>query len=187
MANSFPFAAIGSLNPQKVGAAEAIFKRLFPDAVLTAVDVPSTVSAQPNGRTETIRGAIERARCARLRADAHWGLGMESGIERYDDGWYISDYCCVVGMDGFLSIGGGTNLLLPNPVVSLLLQGRELGNIMDELTGKHNTKQMGGAASVLTQGLVNRQAVFELILICALAPLLTPEFYQNSRSRRKSA
>jgi non-canonical (house-cleaning) NTP pyrophosphatase len=48
---------------------------------------------------------------------------------------------------------------------------------MDRLTGEHNTKQRQGAVGILTAGLVDRQAAYEVILSYALARFLTPELW----------
>jgi inosine/xanthosine triphosphatase len=186
--SNIPFIfAIGSTNPQKVGAAAVVIKKVFPTAHLLASEVQSGVSLQPMGRLETIRGAINRALSARAHLDANWGIGMESGVEKHNNAWYISDYCCLIGNDSFLSISGGTNLQLPISMGSLLQQGEELGNIMDTFSGQSMTKHTGGAASILTKGLLNRQIIFEILLSCAFAPLLMPQIYRNQDSGRKSA
>ena len=66
---------------------------------------------------------------------------------------------------------------LPEAVAQLIRDGVELGEAMDRLTGEHNTKQRQGAVGILTAGLVDRQAAYEVILSYALARFLTPELW----------
>jgi non-canonical (house-cleaning) NTP pyrophosphatase len=69
-------------------------------------------------------------------------------------------------------------MLLP-PVVATLVRdtGLELGAAMDRITGEHDTKQRQGAVGILTAGLVDRQAAYEVLVTYALAPFLTPELW----------
>jgi non-canonical (house-cleaning) NTP pyrophosphatase len=66
---------------------------------------------------------------------------------------------------------------LPAAVAKLVREGMELGHAMDRLTGEQNTKHRQGAVGILTAGLVDRQAAYEVILTYALARFLTPEFW----------
>jgi inosine/xanthosine triphosphatase len=180
--------AIGSTNPQKVGATEAVFGKTSFRAQVIAIAVPSGVPVQPTGRDETIRGAEHRAYTALLQANADMGVGLESGIELLPGiGWFVCDYAVVVTRDDFKSIGGGTNLPLPTILAERILQGCELGDVVDASIGIENSKTKGGVAHFLTDGLINRQVVFELALACALAPVLTPEFYREQSIWRKLA
>ena len=67
---------------------------------------------------------------------------------------------------------------LPAAVARLVRDdGLELGEAMDRLTGERNTKHRQGAVGILTAGLVDRQAAYEVILTYALAPFLTPALW----------
>jgi non-canonical (house-cleaning) NTP pyrophosphatase len=67
---------------------------------------------------------------------------------------------------------------LPSKVARLIREnGLELGAAMDRLTGEYNVKHRQGAVGVLTAGLVDRQAAYEVILTYALARFLTPELW----------
>jgi non-canonical (house-cleaning) NTP pyrophosphatase len=57
--------AVGSTNPVKIGAVRAVLGVLARAAVIEGVAVASTVSDQPRGDHETIRGALARAAAAR--------------------------------------------------------------------------------------------------------------------------
>ena len=171
--------AVGSTNPVKVAAARAVIGRVAPSARVEAVSVTSTVAEQPYGDDETIRGAVARARAARDRADAELGIGIEGGVvESADGALRTCAWAAVSGPNGFRSVGGSLAMPLP-PRVAELVQGEglELGTAMDRLTGERETKRGRGAVGILTDGLVDRQAAYEVILVYALAPLLSHDLW----------
>jgi non-canonical (house-cleaning) NTP pyrophosphatase len=86
-------------------------------------------------------------------------------------------WAAVVDGSGREGVGGSLAMPLPNRVAELVRDGIELGVAMDWLTGEHNTKQRQGAVGILTAGLVDRQAAYEVILAYALARFLTPELW----------
>src|SRR5690348_3871568 len=78
--------AVGSTNPVKIGAVRAVLGGIAPHATVEGVAVPSTVSDQPFGDDETIRGARARAVAARERLGADLGVGLEGGVVELPDG-----------------------------------------------------------------------------------------------------
>jgi inosine/xanthosine triphosphatase len=170
---------VGSRNPVKVAAAEAVMRRIYADGVrVRALAVNSGVPAQPWGDTETRRGAINRARAVLRQTDAAWGIGFEGGVLEVDGEVYTSAWCAVARPDGALGVAGGENLLLPPRVVAELRVGKELGRAVDVVSGEHNTKQKGGAIGAFTGGYLSRQSAYEHLLILALARFLSPGYYQ---------
>ncbi|MFL5608254.1 MAG: inosine/xanthosine triphosphatase [Gemmatimonadaceae bacterium] len=168
--------AVGSTNPVKVGAARAMVHRLAPGAEVVGVAVPSGVPDQPWGDDETLRGAIARARAARVARDADLGIGIEGGVVAEADGGVRScAWAAVVGRDGREGIGGSLAMRLPERVAQLVRDGVELGPAMDALTGQHNVKQGVGAVGILTAGLVTRQQAYEVLVAYALVPFLSDE------------
>ena len=171
--------AVGSKNPVKVGAAQAVLARIAPDATVEGVAVPSGVSDQPWGDEETIRGALARAHAARIALDADWGVGIEGGV--IDDGGTRVRTCAwaaIVDAHGRTGVGGSLAMPLPRRVAELIRGGVELGHAMDQLIGAHNTKHGAGAVGILTAGLVDRQRAYEILVSYAVAPFLTRELYE---------
>ena len=73
--------AVGSTNPAKVKAVEAVVARSFPDARVRPVAVASGVSEQPLSADETERGARTRALSALAAVpEARFGIGLEGGV-----------------------------------------------------------------------------------------------------------
>jgi inosine/xanthosine triphosphatase len=168
--------AVGSLNPVKVGAARTVATRLDAAAVVSGVAAASGVPDQPWGDDETLRGAIARARAARVVHDADLGIGIEGGVVAEADGGVRScAWAAVVGRDGREGIGGSLAMRLPDRVAQLVRDGMELGHAMDRLTGERNVKQGVGAVGILTAGLVTRQQAYETLVAYALVPFLSDD------------
>lgn len=166
--------AVGSTNPVKLAAARAVLHRLVPGMQVEAIAVPSGVPDQPFGDDETIRGAVERARAARELLDADFGVGLEGGVVEMPDGTMRTcAWAAVVSRNGRHGVGGSLAMPLPDSVATLIRGGAELGHAMDALTGQTNTKHKGGAVGILTAGLVDRQAAYEVLVAYALAPFLS--------------
>ena len=165
--------AVGSLNPVKLGAARAVIQRLAPTARVDAIGVSSGVPEQPWGDDETIRGALARARAARVALDADWGIGIEGGVISMPDGGVRTcAWAAIVSRHGEQGIGGSLSMELPHRVAALVRGGLELGHAMDQVTGAHDVKRGLGAVGILTSGLVTRQGAYETLLAYAAAPLL---------------
>lgn len=173
---------VGSQNPVKIAAAEAVMRRVFGDGAevqVHALSVDSGVSVQPWGDVETRQGAINRAQAALRKMDAAWGIGFEGGLLEVEGEIYTSAWCAVAHRDGVLGVAGGENLLLPPRVVAELRSGVELGRAVDRVTGAHNSKQKGGAIGAFTGGYLDRQTAYEHLLLLALARFLSPQYYDD--------
>ena len=161
--------AIGSHNPVKVRAVENVLRLVHPQAEFIALEVPSGVAAQPLGDAETRRGALNRARAVREAAGADWGVGLEGGIVATEMGTMTTAWCVIADGEGRIGVGGGANMLLPEPVAERIDQGLELGEAMDEWAGLSDVKRGPGAIGILTRGLVDRQGAYEYIVKLSLA------------------
>jgi len=171
---------VGSTNPVKVAAVHAVLDRVGCSASVEGRAVASGVRDQPVGDTETIQGATQRARAALDAAGADLGVGLEGGV--VDDGGRMRTcaWAVVVGRDGRVGVGGSLAMPLPDRVAALVRSGIELGHAMDQVSGEHDTKRGAGAVGILTAGLVDRQRAYEALVTYALAPFLTPEYYEAS-------
>jgi inosine/xanthosine triphosphatase len=165
--------AVGSKNPVKLAAARAVVTRLVPGITLEAVEVPSGVPDQPFGDDQTIRGAIARAQRARESLDADFGVGIEGGVVEMPDGTMRTcAWAAVVSRSGRHGVGGSLAMPLPDAVAKLIRDGMELGHAMDKLTSQTGTKHGAGAVGILTAGLVDRQAAYEVLVAYALSVFL---------------
>ncbi len=169
--------AVGSANPVKVAAVRAVLAWARPDAALSSVTVPSGVPDQPFGDEETIAGARNRARAARLAADADLGVGLEGGVVDSPEGMRSCAWCVVVHRDGREGVGGSLAMPLPEAVAVMVRGGMELGHAMDALVAERGTKHGKGAVGILTAGRIDRQAAYEVLVTYAMAPFVTPSLY----------
>ena len=126
--------AIGSKNPAKISAVEAVVSKAFASVQLTPVAVPSGVAEQPLSAAETEQGAWQRARAALAAVPgARFGIGLEGGVQFTTDGCHAINCCAVASEDGLMHVAWGVRFRLPPPICQRLCSGEELGTVMDEL------------------------------------------------------
>lgn len=173
--------AVGSCNPVKRRAAEEVLSRVLGQISVVEVEVPSGVPDQPFG-PEMGQGALNRAqRALESVPEATFGVGIEGGVEEGPDGvLWLAGAAALVHRDGRRSIGYGGRLPLPTEVAVAVRAGRELGPVMDELTGVHMLKRQIGAVGYLTGEAVSRQEALEFCVANALPPFIHPELYDAS-------
>lgn len=171
---------VGSTNPVKVAAVRAVLERAGCPARVEGRAVASGVADQPIGDAETIRGATQRARAALDASGADIAIGLEGGVVEEAGFMRTCAWAAAVSRDGRVGVGGSLAMILPDRVASLVRDGVELGHAMDRVTGEHNTKHNAGAVGILTAGLVDRQRAYEWLVTYALAPFLSPDYYDPS-------
>jgi inosine/xanthosine triphosphatase len=178
--------AVGSTNPVKLAAARAVVARVASAALVESVEVGSTVRDQPWGDEETIRGARSRARAARRALDAELGVGIEGGVVEDEQGLRTCAWAVVVGPDDREGVGGSLAMPLPPVVADLVRDGLELGDAMDRVAGTHDLKRGQGAVGILTGGLIDRQRAYEALITYALAPFLSPVYWERRQAEAHS-
>lgn len=171
--------AIGSTNPAKIAAVRQVVAQIWPDCQLLPCDVPTGVSAMPLSDAECIAGARNRAAAARRQMQAELGIGLEGGVHSEAVGLVLTAWAVIVDSSGQEGVGSSGRLPLPPFIAAQIHQGAELGPVMDELLGETNVKQKDGAVGALTNGLINRRDALAMAVAYALAPFITPHFYQR--------
>jgi inosine/xanthosine triphosphatase len=169
--------AVGSLNPVKIAAVRFIVTRVWPAASVRGIRVDSGVRAMPVDDAECIAGARARARAALDLLDADLAMGLEGGVHTMDDQVYLVGWVAAVDRTGQEGIGSAARMALPPAVCEAIGSGRELGPLMDQLSGRERTNEAEGAIGILTQGLTTRQESFQAGAAFALAPWLNPKWY----------
>jgi inosine/xanthosine triphosphatase len=127
--------------------------------------------------TECIAGARGRARTALSMTDGDLGLGLEGGVQSINGQLFLTGWVVIVDRRGRESMASAARVPLPPAVSQAVQSGRELGPVMDELTGREKTNHAEGAIGILTHQLMTRQRSFEAGIAYALAPWLNPEWY----------
>ena len=169
---------VASQNPVKLQAVRAGYSKLFPDRKLDclAVSVEAGVPDQPMSDQETLSGAITRAQAARAAApEADLSFGLEGGIE--DDGERLCAFAWVVVLDrhGASGRSRSATFMLPAAVADLVRQGEELGIADDRVFGSSNSKQKAGAVGLLTEGAIDRTALYAPAVSLALVRWRRPD------------
>ncbi len=174
--------AVGSTNSAKVEATRSAFGRWLGDVEVLAFDVDSDVPAQPVG-DEVFGGASARARAAHLCAltsgvEPEYSVGIEAGIVQMGTIWCSWGAICIIDRRGVSGIGTTPAFQLPRGIVKRLTSEGELGAVMVEVSGDAGIRQHRGAVGLFTKGLLSRQDLFESGILAALAPHLSPEWYE---------
>ncbi|MDR6935805.1 inosine/xanthosine triphosphatase [Luteibacter sp. 3190] len=169
---------VGSRNPVKIGAVHNALAPLFPGRLVQCegMHAPSGVPDQPMTAAETREGALNRMNFCRQHAEADFHVALEGGVDVTQDGPGTFGYVAIAhGSD--VSVGCSAWLPLPPAVYEALLDGEELGDVMDRLFGTVNIKQQGGAIGLVTNGHATRESAYTQAMVLAMAPFLHPELY----------
>ena len=170
---------IGSKNPVKIEAVKEAFSKYYSDIKIISHSVESDVSDQPVGE-DTFKGAENRAQNLQSYdnlKEADYYVGIEGGIAKEYNRWFAFGCMCIIDKEGNQSFGITAHFELPRNVVNRLLNGEELGYVMDDIQNQKNTKQKSGAIGYFTKGVMNRKELYLPGLISALIPFLHKEDY----------
>jgi len=172
---------VGSTNPAKVEAVRRILGQLAPGCALEAIDVPSGVGTMPLGEAAVRAGAEARARAALKRTGAEVAFGLEGGaILDGEDAW-LTGHVVAVTRDGRTGEAAWGRMQLPRVAAERLRGGEELGDIIDDLFSRRESKRQAGAIGILTEGAMSRTDAFAYLVAMACAPFLHPDLYPGRR------
>ncbi|WP_368652412.1 DUF84 family protein [Ornithinibacillus sp. 4-3] len=147
---------VGSTNPAKVNAVQAVFSS---DKVI-AKNVPSNVSSQPFSDEETREGAINRAIQCMKSAPNAIGIGLEGGVMYVGEQLFLCNWGALVTSIGEIYTASGARILLPDTIKEQLEQGIELGEVMDMYMNKSGIRYQEGAIGIFTNDLISRKDMF---------------------------
>lgn len=171
---------VASENPVKIQATLAGFKKMFPDEEfeIKGFEVDSEVKDQPISDAETLLGAENRARNAMKNySQADYSVGIEGGVEEKGKEMYTFAWVAIVS-NKIVGRGKTASFLLPPKVVKLIKSGMELGDAMDEIFKKTNSKQKEGAIGILTGRVIDRKTLYTPAIISALIPFKKTKLYK---------
>ncbi|MBI1878034.1 MAG: DUF84 family protein, partial [Chloroflexi bacterium] len=103
----------------------------------------------------------------------------EGGIIQLYGRWFAFGCMAIGDAQGRLGFGASPLFELPEWIAHELLTGKELGEVIDHLTGDHNTRQKGGAIGLLTQGVMDRKTLYVQGIIVALVPFMNDQLYDQ--------
>jgi len=169
---------VGSKNPVKINATSNILSKIYGDIEVTSKDADSGVPDQPFGLDQTIKGAINRAKNAySKRFDL--SVGIESGLMETPNSitGYIDLQWCAIFDGDKITIGVSSGFEYPPEVVKEVLNGVEVGDVMDKITGVEELGQKKGAVSYLSRDMINRTENTEQCVLTAMIPRLNQKIY----------
>jgi len=184
--------ALGSDRAAKIMAVRASVARVatidpdWANANVVARRVEISAPAMPLTDWQLMEGARERALAVRdslhsrrLTADIY--VGLEGGFHSISIGgeWHTFLRGWAYATDGErAAFGAAPSISVPAEIVKNVVQGRrELGMVIDEVSGGRDVRSKQGAWGVLSRDLVTRSMSFEVALIAAFAPFYNPKLY----------
>lgn len=172
---------VGSKNPVKISCTDVGFHAAFDGAFLVeGLNVSSEIPDQPMGDTQTLLGATNRAKNAKLVfPEADFWVGIEGGITAHNDD--MEAYAWVVVLDKNDKSGKAktATFFLPKQIAKLVARGMELGDAMDKVFEEENSKQGSGAVGLLTNGVLGRKEYYQQAIILALIPFIKDGLYEH--------
>ncbi len=183
---------IGSQNKTKVEAVKAACQKLQRTfaylsserfefiSIATRTPVPD----MPLSQEQIIDGAIHRAHYVFQNIDGlDFAVGLEGGTFPLtspamapDIIYFLQNWVYVYnGNTGFL--GSSPALPLPKEIAGQLYRHhRELAEVIDEFSGKHDVRSNQGAFGILTHNLLTRTYSFEISVINAFIPFFNKDY-----------
>ncbi|WP_113927640.1 DUF84 family protein [Bacillus sp. P14.5] len=153
---------IGTKNKAKVEAVKGGFSELLTEGIdFESYKTESGVSEQPFSDEETIQGAVNRAEAVLKMSKGSIGIGLEGGVVQTDYGLFLCNWGALAERGKKPIIAGGARILLPETIANRVLNGEELGPVMDDYCQSEGIRQHEGAMGIFTNGAVNRDEMFK--------------------------
>jgi inosine/xanthosine triphosphatase len=168
---------VGTHNPLKVRATRNVLEKIYTNVDVEGIEVDSGVRDQPIGLDETIEGAMNRARNAFIGVNL--SVGIESGFlatPHSITGYLDLQWCAIYDGDK-ITLGVSAGFEYPPAVVDEVLKGKEVGEVMDRVTGVEKLGQKTGAVSFLSRGLLDRTENTEQCVLMAMIPRMNEGVY----------
>ena len=132
----------------------------------------------PLGEEAVRRGAFARARAALDATGADVAFGLEGGAILDGHAAWLTGFVAALARDGTVGEAAWGRMLLPPVAAERLRAGEELGDVIDDLFAREESKREAGAIGLLTDGAVSRTDAFAYLVAMACAPFLHPELYR---------
>jgi len=169
---------VGSKNPVKLNATRNILGRIYGDITVSSTNVDSGVPDQPFGLDQTVKGAVNRAKNA-FSEEFDLSVGIESGLLMVPETLtgYIDLQWCAIYDGNNITIGASSGFEYPPSVIKEVLNGVEVGDVMDKVTGVNDLGQKKGAVSYLSRDMLNRTENTEECVLTAMIPRMNNNIY----------
>ena len=171
--------SVGSHNPVKIKAVQKAFSKAFGKCYFVSVLASSGISEMPMSFEELVDGAKNRAKESIKNTKSDFGVGLEGGFETTKLGTFLTGFVAILDKEGEWGFGRCGGILVPEFIVKRVKQGKELGEVVDEIRKTKDTRKREGTVGFLTNNLIVREQSFEHAVICALAPFINKDLYQR--------
>lgn len=151
---------IGSKNPTKIQAVQAIFESDH----IVSLNAKSDVSAQPFTDEETRTGAINRAKQCARSGENLIGIGLEGGVMELENDLYLCNWGALATSNNEVFTASGARIRLPKEIALELENGAELGDLMDDFAHKSSVRNNEGAIGIFTNELMTRKDMFSHVV-----------------------
>lgn len=168
---------VGSTNPVKVRATKKAFAKYFKQIKVFGIAVDSGISAQPMSFEKAYTGALNRVNnVLKKYPEADYAVGLEGTLQPYSFGWTTAGLVVVMNKQGEIGLGISSQLLLPQKLVNLTKK-KELGLVVEDLSGIKNIKQKGGVFGVFTKNVLTREQAYFQAIIFSLSRFINSRLY----------
>ena len=169
---------VGSQNPVKMKATGNVLKQIYSEVEVQAKHADSEVPDQPIGLETTINGAINRAKNVYTK-EFDLSVGIESGLLETPQSitGYLDLQWCAIYDGEKTTLGVSAGFEYPPMVIEQVLEGREVGDVMNQITGVDRLGQKKGAVSHLSRGLLDRTGNTEQCVLMAMIPRMNELVY----------
>jgi len=171
--------SVGSERASKQEAVRKAFSHYYKGFEVIGAKCESNVSDQPMADEETIRGAINRAKCALSHGDI--GVGIEAGLKPVPEtitGYLNTTWCAIIDKNGFLTIGSSPDFEYPRKIAEDALKGIEVSKSAAELYNMdENELKESGVIGQLSRGVMPRADYAYYSVLMALLPRLNRELF----------
>ena len=148
------------------------------DFTISGIQASSEVSDQPFGIEETLKGAKNRVKNAKISfPEAQFWVGIEGGVASDSNGMFAFAWVYIEDVQGKKCQAQTGTFYLPPAVAELVESGMELGHADDLIFSQQNSKQKGGSVGLLTKQKITRIEYYTPAIILALIPFVNRELY----------
>lgn len=175
------YVAVGSENPVKIEAVRQAFTKVWPleEWLITGSQTESGIKSQPMSTKETILGARNRAQAAlALAPEIEYGVGLEGGLEQIGTKWFDCGWIIIVDREGREGIASTARIPTPDSIMKFIIEGKELGEVIDIVFNRTNAKQAEGHFGLMTNNAVTRTTGYTDAVCLALSRFLHPDLFE---------
>ncbi|HSX47192.1 MAG TPA: inosine/xanthosine triphosphatase [Patescibacteria group bacterium] len=171
---------LGSLNNPKLISVKKAFSKSFHEDLIKfkSISVNNGVSDHPVNGSESIQGAINRAKSARKQVPkADYYVGIEGGLLNIDNRYWEFGWVAIIDKIGEINTGLSAGIELKGKLLQDVLNGIELSQAINKHFGLKELGKAKGFYGLATDDLITRVDAYENAIIFALAPFLNKKYF----------